>query len=139
VAEDGAMPEQIFLRCFIVIGGIALLLATAGIYALISFTLARRTREIGIRAALGGAPLRIVGGVFSRAFTQIGLGVAAGAVPGLFIIQDIAGDVGSMTRAAAFGMTAAVCAFVIAVALASCTVPLRRALHIDPIRALRSE
>jgi len=139
VAEDGAMPEQIFLRCFIVIGGIALLLATAGIYALISFTLARRTREIGIRAALGGAPLRIVAGVFSRAFTQIGLGVAAGAVPGLFIIQDIAGDAGSMTRAAAFGMTAAVCTFVIAVALAACTVPLRRALHIDPIRALRSE
>ena len=139
VAEDNALPEQIFLRCFIVIGSIALLLATAGIYALISFTLARRTREIGIRAALGGAPLRILAGVFSRAFTQVGLGVAAGAVPGLLIIQDLAGDVGSMSRGAAVGATAAVCAFVVAVALISCTVPLRRALHIDPIRALRSE
>ena len=121
------------------IGAIALLLATAGIYALISFTLARRTREIGIRAALGAAPGRIIAGVLTRAFTQIGLGVAAGAVPGLVIIQDLASDVGSMSRATALGATAAVCAFVVGVAVASCTVPLRRALRIDPIRALRSE
>jgi putative ABC transport system permease protein len=139
VAEDNALPEQIFLRCFIVIAAIALLLATAGIYALISFTLARRTREIGIRAALGAAPGRIIAGVLTRAFTQIGLGVVAGAVPGLVIIQDLASDVGSMSRATALGATAAVCAFVVGVALASCTVPLRRALRIDPIRALRSE
>jgi putative ABC transport system permease protein len=141
VAEDDALPERIFLRSFTVISAIALLLATAGIYALVSFTLARRTREIGIRAALGAAPLRIIGGVFSRAFIQIGLGVAAGAVPGFVIIQSIANDVGSMRLSlpAALGATAAVCAFVVAVALASCTVPLRRALRIDPIRALRSE
>jgi hypothetical protein len=139
VAEDNALPEQIFLRCFIVIGAIALLLATAGIYALISFTLARRTREIGIRAALGAGPGRIVTGVLSRACLQIGLGVAGGAVPGLVIIRSIASDVGSMSGVGALGATAAVCAFVVAVAVASCTVPLRRALHVDPIRALRSE
>jgi hypothetical protein len=141
VVEDDALPERIFLRSFIVIGGIALLLATAGIYALISFTLARRTREIGIRAALGAAPRRIITGVFSRAFTQIGLGVAAGALPGLIIIHSIVGDVGSMrvSLPAAMGVTLAVCAFVVAVALLSCTVPLRRALRLDPIRALKSE
>ncbi len=139
VAEDDALPERIFLRSFIVIGGIALLLATAGIYALISFTLARRTREIGIRAALGAAPGRIITGVFSRAFMQVGLGVAAGAVPGLVVIESIAGDAGLMTTQAALGAISGVCAFVVAVALVSCTVPLRRALRIDPIRALRSE
>jgi len=139
MAEDNALPERIFLRSFIVIGAIALLLASAGIYALISFTLARRTREIGIRAALGAAPARIVAGVFSRAFMQVGAGVAGGAVPGLVVIQSIAGDAGSLSQAGAIGLTFAVCTFVVAVALASCTVPLRRALHIDPIRALRSE
>ena len=139
VVYDDALPERIFLRSFIVIGAIALLLGTAGIYALISFTLARRTREIGIRAALGATPRGIIAGVFSRAFTQIGLGVAAGALPGLVIIQSIAGDALSLTSRAAVGATAAVCAFVVAVALASCTVPLRRALRIDPVRALRAE
>ncbi|MGE5833322.1 MAG: ABC transporter permease [Acidobacteriota bacterium] len=139
MAEDNALPERIFLRSFSVIGAIALLLASAGIYALISFTLARRTREIGIRAALGAAPARIVAGVFSRAFIQVGAGVAGGAVPGFVVIQSIASDVGSLSQAGAIGVTFAVCMFVIVVALASCTVPLRRALHIDPIRALRSE
>jgi putative ABC transport system permease protein len=139
VVYDDALPERIFLRSFIVIGAIALLLATAGIYALISFTLARRTREIGIRAALGATPRGIIAGVFSRAFTQIGLGVAAGAVPGLVILQEIAGESLSFSTRTAVGAIAAVCAFVVAVALLSCTVPLRRALRIDPIRALRSE
>jgi predicted permease len=139
VVDDDALPERIFLRCFIVMGAIALLLATAGIYALISFTLARRTREIGIRAALGAAPRRIIAGVFSRAFIQIGLGVLAGALPGFVIIQSIWQDAGPTTVPGVLGATAAVCAFVVAVALASCTVPLRRALRIDPIRALRSE
>jgi putative ABC transport system permease protein len=139
IVDDDAMPERIFLRLFIVIGAIALLLGTAGIYALISFTLARRTREIGIRAALGAAPRRIIGGVFSKAFRQIGLGVALGAVPGLIVLQSIAGDTGSMSRPATWLAIVAVCLFVIAVALLSCTAPLRRALRIDPIRALRSE
>jgi predicted permease len=139
VVLDDAMAERIFLRSFIVIGGVALLLASAGIYALISFTLARRTREIGIRAALGAAPGRIVAAVFRRAFTQIGFGIAAGAVPGVVVIGSIAADVGPVSTRAAVGATAVVCAFVVSVALASCTVPLRRALRIDPIRALRAE
>jgi hypothetical protein len=139
VAYDDALPERIFLSSFIVIGAIALLLATAGIYALISFTLARRTREIGIRTALGATPRGIIAGVFSRAFAQIGLGVAVGALPAFAIIHSILGDTGSMSQPRAIAVVAVVCAFVVAVTLASCTVPLRRALRIDPIRTLRAE
>ena len=138
VAEDAALPERIFLRAFIVVSAIALLLATAGIYALISFTLARRTREIGIRVALGAAPRSIMTGVFSRAFAQIGLGVLAGALPGLVAMDSVAGDTGSMTLAVALAAMLCVCAFVIIVALASCAVPLRRALRVDPMAALRT-
>ena len=96
VAYDDALPERIFLRAFIVVGAIALLLATAGIYALISFTLARRTREIGIRVALGASPRRIITVVFARAFMQIGLGVAAGFLPGLVIMVSGSDDAGAM-------------------------------------------
>ncbi|HYN06260.1 MAG TPA: ABC transporter permease [Vicinamibacterales bacterium] len=138
VAYDDALPERIFLRAFIVVGAIALLLATAGIYALVSFTLARRTREIGIRVALGAAPRRIMTVVFARAFMQIGLGVAAGFLPGLVIMVSGSDDAGAMNTRAGAVATLGVCAFVVLVALISCTVPLRRALGIQPTEALRT-
>jgi ABC-type antimicrobial peptide transport system permease subunit len=139
VAYEAALPERLFLRSFIVIGAIALLLGTAGVYALISFTLARRTREIGIRAALGATPRGIIVSVFSRAFVHIGIGVAAGALPGLVILHSILNDTGSLSLPRAISAIAGVGTFVVAVALASCTVPLRRALRLDPIRTLRAE
>ena len=55
-----------------------LVLSAAGIYALMSFTVARRRREIGIRAALGADPVRILVGIFSRAFAQLAAGALAG-------------------------------------------------------------
>lgn len=139
LAADEALPVHFFLRIVAVIGAIALLLATAGIYSLISFTLARRTREIGIRAALGAAPARIISGVFSRAFMQVGIGVLAGAVPSFVIIADGVDDGAGMKAIAAAGVTLAVCAFVVLVALTSCAPPLRRALRIEPTQALRAE
>jgi putative ABC transport system permease protein len=139
VAYEATLPERLFLRSFIVIGAIALLLGTAGVYALISFTLARRTREIGIRAALGATPRGIIASVFSRAFVQIGIGIAAGALPGLVILRSILSDTGAVSLPRAVGAIAGVGAFVVAVALVSCTVPIRRALRVDPIRTLRAE
>jgi putative ABC transport system permease protein len=138
VAHDDALPERIFLRAFTVVGAIALLLGTAGIYALVSFTLARRTREIGIRVALGAAPRSIISTVFARAFLQIGLGVAAGALPGLEILRSGSDDAGAMSLATGAAATLGVCTFVILVALISCTVPLRRALGVQPTEALRT-
>ena len=58
---------------------IVLLLSATGIHSLMSFTVARRTREIGIRAALGASPKRIVAGIFSRAFLQISTGILLGS------------------------------------------------------------
>jgi predicted permease len=139
LANDEALPERIFLRAFSVITAVALLLATAGIYALISFTLARRTREIGIRAALGASPRGIITAVFSRAFTQIGIGLVVGALPGFVIVMDAGGDALQISSRLGAAAIAGVCAFVAIVALLSCAVPLRRALHIDPIKALRTD
>jgi ABC-type antimicrobial peptide transport system permease subunit len=139
LAEDEALPERIFLRAFSVITAVALLLATAGIYALISFTLARRTREIGIRVALGASPRGIITAVFSRAFTQIGIGLVVGALPGFVIVMDAGGDALQISSLLGAAAIAGVCAFVAIVALLSCAVPLRRALHIDPIKALRTD
>ena len=109
---------------------IVLLLSATGIHALMSFTVARRTREIGIRVALGAGRGRIVAGIFSRAFLQIGAGVLAGsgvaALVGLGSMRQV------MLLLAADGI-------MLVVGLAACAVPLRRALRIDPVQALRTE
>jgi putative ABC transport system permease protein len=109
---------------------IVLLLSATGIHSLMSFTVARRTREIGIRAALGAPPRRIVAGIFSRAFLQISAGVLAGS--GLAGLVGLGSTRELLLLLAADGI-------MLVVGLAACEVPLRRALRIDPTEALRME
>lgn len=140
IADEDAMTMGFFVRSLGVIGAVALLLSTAGIYALISFTLGRRTREIGIRIALGAAPRQIVTGVLSKALVQIGLGLAIGAIPGVAIMRlGLEDDTGGTGLAAGIAITLGVAVFVLSIAAATCTVPLRRALRIQPTQALRAD
>ena len=133
---EGDVIEYVFAALGLV-GAVALLLSTAGIYALISFTLARRTREIGIRTAMGASPRHIITGILSKAFLQIGLGVAAGVLPGVAIVGSVAAASGRNGVADGITVAVAVAAFVLIIAAAACTVPLRRALRIEPTEALR--
>ena len=112
------------------VGFIVLLLSATGIHALMSFTVARRTREIGIRAALGAGAGAIVFGIFARAFLQLGLGVAVGS--GIASL----GGLGS-TRQVLVLLGAD--AIMLVVGLGACALPLRRALRVDPTEALRAE
>ena len=68
------------------------LLSSAGIYALMAFTVAERRKEIGIRAALGADPRRILGSVFSRALGQLGIGAAVGATAAALLEGLTRGD-----------------------------------------------
>jgi hypothetical protein len=108
---------------------VVLLLSATGIHALMSFTVTRRTREIGIRAALGARPGRIVAGIFSRAFLQVSAGVLAGS--GLAALLGLGSMRQVLLLLAADGM-------MLVVGLMACVVPLRRALRIDPTEALRA-
>jgi putative ABC transport system permease protein len=112
------------------VGFIVLLLSATGIHALMSFTVARRTREIGIRAALGAGQGRIVAGIFSRAFLQIGVGILVGS--------SLAALVGLGSTRAVLLLLAAD-AIMLVVGLTACAVPVRRALRIHPTEALRAE
>ena len=109
---------------------IVLLLSATGIHALMSFTVARRTREIGIRAALGAQPGRLVAGIFSRAFLQVSAGIVVGS--GLAALLGI-----GSTREMLILLAAD--AVMLLVGLAACAVPVRRALRVDPMEALRAE
>jgi predicted permease len=123
--SNWALTSVAWLISFIV-----LLLSATGIHALMSFTVARRTREIGIRAALGARPGRIVAGIFSRAFLQISAGLLVGS--GLAALYGLGSTREKLVLVAAAGT-------MLGVGLGACAVPLRRALRIDPTEALRVE
>ena len=110
-----------------------LLLSAAGIYALMSFTVTQRWREIGIRSALGATPPRVLAGVFSRVAVQIGLGIAVGIVGAIALdrlIEDVPGT----------GVVIpAVVLIVTVVGFAAAVGPARRGLRIQPIDALKAQ
>jgi putative ABC transport system permease protein len=112
------------------VGAMVLLLSATGIHALMSFTVARRTREIGIRAALGASRGRLVFGIFSRAFLQLSAGLIVGSA--LATLMGI-----ESTRQ--MWLLVAADAIMLVVGLTACAVPIRRALRIDPTEALRAE
>jgi putative ABC transport system permease protein len=140
VDEADQLTFRFFLRALAVVSAVALILSTAGVYSLLSFTVTRRTREIGIRTAVGADQRHILKGIFSRAFAQVVLGIAAGSVPGTLLVAvgapEVARGSGAAVAAAAF---TAVAAFILGIALLACVGPARRALRIRPVDALRAD
>ena len=111
-------------------------LSAAGIYAMMSFTVAQRRREIGIRAALGADPRRLLLGIFSRAMGQLGLGAAIGIACALALGQltaDPAAHDWAQTLSVPF-----VALLMVAIGLAAAMGPARRGLRVQPTEALRS-
>ena len=119
-----------FVGAFMTIAAVILGFALIGIYALMSFTVSQRNREIGIRAALGADPRRILVSIFSRAFIQIGLGAIAGATLVSLTLFDTAEGVGLVSAVAAAMM---VCGMI------GCVIPAMRALRVQPTDALRAD
>ena len=113
-----------------------LLLSAAGIYAMMSFTVARRRREIGIRAALGADARRILAGIFRRAAAQLAAGVALGLVVAGTL--DWLGD-GVLTGGNTLLLMPSVVAVMTVVGLFAAVAPARRGLAVQPVEALRDE
>ena len=118
---------------------LVLFLSTMGIFSLMSVTVSRRTREIGLRAALGASPRQVLAGILGRAMVLMGSGTAAGGVLLLLVVALGAGPSGRaaddvVTFAVWLGVTSAV---MLAACLLACLEPARRALRINPIDALR--
>jgi hypothetical protein len=119
----------------VVFGGVllvALVFSAAGLYALMAVAVARRTREIGIRIALGATPRRVLGSVFARAGRQLGGGIIAGN--GLILFLAWRAD--SLT--ADLVMMSVITSIIMAVVgVLACAGPARRALRVQPTEALR--
>jgi predicted permease len=118
--------------------GLAVLLAAIGIYAVMAFTVARRTRELGIRLALGARPSSLLGMVLRRSVALAGVGLVVGLVAGLTaataLEQTFVG-----VRSLDPVVLAGVAILVIGVALVAAYLPAQRAMRVDPVEALRME
>jgi predicted permease len=113
-----------------------IVLAAAGIYALMSFTVAQRKREIGIRAALGANRNRLLAGIFARALGQITAGVAVGLLGAFALEAALEGEMFQGQGAVLVPLVILVMAIVGTIAVAG---PARRGLSIQPTEALREE
>jgi len=129
---------MIFLDLFVAMGAVGLLLAMVGLYGLMSYTVVRRTREIGVRVATGAGRADVL-----RLVLRQGLGLAAaGIVMGGSVAAAVAprlarAFVGEGTNTPAIHL--AVPAALLAASLLACWLPARRAAGLDPLRALRHE
>jgi putative ABC transport system permease protein len=117
---------------------VAVLLASIGLYGVVSYTVAQRTREVGIRVALGARPGDIVRLVLSRGAALVVLGLISGLAAALVTTRFLGSLVFGVSPEDPATFTAAV-AVLTAVALVAHLLPVRRALRVDPSTALRQE
>jgi len=113
-----------------------ILLSAAGIYAMMSFTVVRRRREIGIRLALGANPRRIVGAIFTRAALQLGAGVVVGLILAGAIARVM--GVGPLSDSGPL-LLPSVVALILATGGVAALGPARRAIAVPPTDTLREE
>jgi predicted permease len=136
--EDSFGSQTLFAHLLESFAGIALMIATVGLYGLLSFAVAQRTREIGLRIALGAPQTNILSLVLRRAFFLVGIGLTIGGVLAWFAVKFASGYIFGV--AAHDGLTfTAVVLVLAATSLVAAWLPARRAAAVDPILALRSE
>jgi putative ABC transport system permease protein len=130
--------QRLNLLLFVLFASLALILATVGIYGVMAYNVAERTREIGIRVALGARSNNVLRLVLVLGFRLAALGLLLGVVAAFALTRLMASMIYgvSSTDAATFF---AVALSLGAVALVACYIPARRALRVDPMVALRYE
>jgi ABC-type antimicrobial peptide transport system permease subunit len=135
---DRFSEEKMISRLTMLFGGLALLLATIGLYGVTSYTVAGRTSEIGIRMALGAERSSVVAMILRGASVQTVLGLAIGVPVALLCVRFVKTQLYEITHVDVTVMAAAIVMLAAAACLAG-LIPARRAASIDPAQALRME
>lgn len=117
---------------------VALLLTTLGLYGVVALWVGQRTREIGIRVALGAPSARIVALVLREGLRLVIIGLPLGLAAALAAVRLLSSYLYGVSPTDVATFTA-MTALLAGIALVACYVPARRALHVDPLQALRRE
>jgi putative ABC transport system permease protein len=138
VVYDAVSRQRFTMWLAGMFAGLALVLSLVGLYAVVSYSVAERTQELGVRFALGATPSRLQALVLFDGLKLVGLGVALGLLGALAVSRFL--------QTQLFGITAhdprtfiTVAILLFGAAIAGCLVPARRATRIDPMTALRAE
>ena len=140
---DQVLSRSLALRSFMmqllsIFGALALVLASVGLYGVISFAVSQRTREIGVRMALGARPADVLRLILTEGLKLVLVGVILGVSAALFLTKLLEGMVyGVSMRDPLIFLVVNV--LLVGVSLAACYIPARRAMRVDPIVALRYE
>src|SRR2546427_6733704 len=138
VRAEVLSPERLNAFVFSGFAGIALLIAVVGVAGVLAFSVSARTREFGIRLAVGSAPRQLLGRVLSEGAQIAAIGIAAGAAGGYWLARVAAGFFGHVQLPGALPVIGAAGGLIGAAVVAS-LMPAARASRVDVLQALRSE
>jgi predicted permease len=138
VVSNSLSNQSLYTWLLGLFAALALVLAVAGIYGVISYAVTRRTREFGIRIALGAPGARVLRMVLARGGVLVAIGLAAGIAGALALTRLLGTLLGQISSTDPLTF-AAVAIILATVALGACYVPARRATRVDPVVALRQE
>ena len=138
VRTEVLAPQRI--NAFVSIGfaGVALLIAVVGVAGVLAFGVSARTREFGVRLAIGSTPADLLKGVLSEGVVIVSIGIVAGAAFG-FAFAGIAASYFDAMRMPGVGSLLGAAGVLVSAAVAASLMPAARAAHVDVLQALRSE
>ena len=138
VRAEVLAPNRLNALVFGGFAGVALLIAVVGVAGVLAFSVSARTREFGVRLAIGSTPTSLLTGILMQGAIIAGAGVIAGIVGGLLLAQMIRAYLTEITMPGAVPLLGAAAILVAAAILAS-LMPAARASRVDVMQALRSE
>jgi ABC-type antimicrobial peptide transport system permease subunit len=138
VVASSTAQRRLGLMLFVAFGALALLLAAAGIYGVLSGTVAERTREIGLRSALGASGRSIASLVLRQSASLAGVGLVIGVLGTIGLARYLQSLLFGLEPSDPLSLGVATLVITV-VAVGACILPARRALAVDPMEALRSD